>query len=162
MTATAASRLCVRLFIIGLLGMCAVNGAQAAGQHDNRGVIEPYRGKYRVLVVFAPSRQDVRCKEQSKLLVTETAGLNERDLILIFALADGKGWRVGTHLFSGGDEHALRRRYHVGPRQFRVVLVDKDGHETYSSRQPISASQLFGLIDAMPMRRGEMRRQQRH
>jgi hypothetical protein len=161
MAATAASSLCVRLFIIGLLGMCAVNSAPAAGRHENRAVIEPYRGKYRVLVVFAPSRQDVHCKEQSELLVTETAGLNERDVILIFALADGKGWRVGTHLFSGGDEHALRRRYGVGPRQFRVILIGKDGHEAYSSRQPISSARLFGLIDAMPMRRAEMRRQQR-
>ena len=142
--------------------MGMVNGAQAADKHNARSVLDPYRGRNRVLLVFALSRQDARYQEQSALLADKTAGLNERDLILIYALADGKGRRVGTRLFGGGDEKALRQRYHVGPRQFRVVLVGKDGHEAYSSREPISSTRLFGLIDAMPMRREEMRRQQRH
>ena len=142
--------------------MGAVNGAQAADKRDAHGVLAPYRGRNRVLLVFAPSRQEARYQKQSTLLADKTAGLNERDLILIYALADGKGRRVGTRLLGDGDENALRQRYGVGTRQFRVVLVGKDGHEAYSSRQPISTSRLFGLIDAMPMRREEMRRQQRH
>ncbi len=162
MAATAVTRLCIRLFLIGLLGMGAANGVHAADKRDDRGVLDPYRGRNRVLLVFAPSRQDARYQQQSALLADKTAGLNERNLILIYALADGKGRRVGTRLFGGGDENALRQRYHIGPRQFRVVLVGKDGHEAYSSRQPIFASRLFGLIDTMPMRREEMRRQQRH
>ena len=162
MAATAASRLCVGLFLMGWLGMCALNGAQAADQRDARSILAPYRGRNRVLVVFAPSRKDARYKQQSAWLETQPAGLNERDLILIYALADGKGRRVGNRLFGAGNENALRHPYGVGPRQFRVILIGKDGHEAYSSQQPISATRLYGLIDAMPMRRGEMRRKQRH
>lgn len=162
MTATAATRWCIGLFLMGLLAMGAVNGAPAADKRDTHNILAPYRGRNQVLLVFAPSRQNARYQEQSDMLADKTAGLNERDLILIYALADGKGRRVGTRLFGGGDEKALRQRYGVGPQQFRVVLVGKDGHEAYSSREPLSSTRLFGLIDAMPMRREEMRRQQRH
>ena len=142
--------------------MGVTNGVHAVDKRDDRSVLDPYRGRNRVLLVFAPSRQDARYQQQSAWLADKTARLNARDLILIYALADGKGRRVGIRLFGGGDENALRQRYGVGLRQFRVVLVGKDGHEAYSSRQPISASRLLGLIDAMPMRREEMRGQQRH
>ena len=149
------------MFLIGWLTIGAVNGAQSADKRNYRGVLDSYRGRNRVLLVFAPSRQDARYQEQFSLLADKTAGLKERNLILIAALADGKGRRVETRVLEDGDEKALRERYRVGPRQFRVILIGKDGHTAYSSRQPISSTRLFGLIDVMPMRREEMRRQQR-
>jgi hypothetical protein len=39
-----------------------------------------------------------------------------------------------------------------------VLLVGKDGGVKLSSSSPLSASTLFGTIDAMPMRIDEMRR----
>jgi len=39
-----------------------------------------------------------------------------------------------------------------------VFLVGKDGHTALSSKKPLSADYLFGKVDAMPMRRAEIRR----
>lgn len=40
---------------------------------------------------------------------------------------------------------------------FVAILVGKDGGEKYRSADPIAPQTLFDLIDAMPMRRREIR-----
>ena len=40
---------------------------------------------------------------------------------------------------------------------FAAVLVGKDGGEKFRSEGPVSPEVLFEIIDAMPMRRREMR-----
>ena len=55
---------------------------------------------------------------------------------------------------------AVRRlydRFSVGPGEFRVVLVGKDGTEKRRDPEPVTARSLFDTIDAMPMRQREMR-----
>jgi hypothetical protein len=39
-----------------------------------------------------------------------------------------------------------------------VFLVGKDGQTAISSDKPLSADYMFARVDAMPMRRDEMRR----
>lgn len=41
--------------------------------------------------------------------------------------------------------------------RFAVVLIGKDGGEKYRSCTPISSRNIFDRIDAMPMRRSEIR-----
>ncbi|SDG31801.1 protein of unknown function [Dyadobacter soli] len=41
---------------------------------------------------------------------------------------------------------------------FTFILVGRDGGEKLRSSEVVSAEKLFGLIDAMPMRKDEMRR----
>jgi hypothetical protein len=53
---------------------------------------------------------------------------------------------------------AMRQRLYVAKEGFHAVLVGKDGHPKLSSFEPISASELITTIDAMPMRKQEMRR----
>jgi hypothetical protein len=50
----------------------------------------------------------------------------------------------------------LRRRF--GGTRFRAILVGKDGEEKISSDLPLDRDALLPTIDAMPMRRQEMRR----
>ena len=135
----------------------AIGSSQA--QSGGRGMLEAYHNKNRVLLVFAPGREDAHYQRQAEMLDGKDAGLNERDMVILYLLADGKGRRIGTHVTAGGDENALRRRFAVSSTQFKVVLIGKDGHTAYSAEHPVSTGQLFGLIDAMPMRREEMRRQ---
>ena len=42
---------------------------------------------------------------------------------------------------------------------FTFILIGRDRGEKYRSVLPVSASTLFGLIDAMPMRRSEMKKE---
>ena len=67
---------------------------------------------------------------------------NERDLVVL-AESDGDG--------------PLHRRFHAPAGEFRVMLIGKDGHTAIERSNPIGNRELFGLIDAMPMRRQEMR-----
>lgn len=105
-----------------------------------------YRWKNRVLVVVAPSRQDGNLVAQRRIFEQNAKGMAERQIVLIEA--------------AGDDERARGIRAQLGAddRAFRVVLVGKDGNAAVSSSKPIGAADLFGRVDAMPMRRDEMRR----
>ena len=105
-----------------------------------------YRWKNRVLVVVAPSRQDGNLVAQRRIFEQNAKGMAERQIVLIEA--------------AGDDERArnIRNQLAVGDTAFRVLLVGKDGNTAASSSKPFSAAELFGRVDAMPMRRDEMRR----
>ena len=48
--------------------------------------------------------------------------------------------------------------YHIGEaEEFAAVLIGRDGGQKLRSGSPISAEELFGKIDEMPMRRRELR-----
>jgi hypothetical protein len=104
------------------------------------------RWKNRVLVVVAPSRQDADLVAQRRIFEQSAKGMSERQIVLIEA--------------AGDDQHSrsVRSQLSIGDTAFRVVLVGKDGNAAVSSSKPLTADALFGKVDAMPMRRDEMRR----
>ena len=58
----------------------------------------------------------------------------------------------------GSDEFAAARsRLRAEDGAFAAVHVGRDGGEKLRSAEPIPAEKLFDLIDAMPMRRREIR-----
>ena len=83
---------------------------------------------HRVLVIDTPSRQEEPYLRQLVELESVTVGLQERDLQVV--TQEGQG--------------------------FRLRLIGKDGGVKLDQAEPIEASALFALIDAMPMRRAEM------
>ena len=111
-----------------------------------------YRDQHRVLLVFAPSENDASYQAQLKLWQGEKAGFEDRQLVVLPVLTAGKSG-------ASDDPAALARRFDVDPKSFRVVLVGKDGHDAYQSKTPVEAETLYHRIDAMPMRRDEMKHQ---
>ena len=106
-----------------------------------------FRQVSRVLVLSAPDAGDARLAEQRKAVDAARAGMGERDLVVVEAIgADRKA-------------EAIRRRLRLPADAFRAVLVGKDGTAKITAEAPIPAQRLFSTIDAMPMRRDEMRRQ---
>lgn len=73
--------------------------------------------------------------------------MSERQILLVEALGDSERSRQ------------LRTRISADGSRFRVFLIGKDGHTAFSSDKPFSAEYLFGKVDAMPIRRDEMRRE---
>lgn len=61
-------------------------------------------------------------------------------------------------LFEDGSDESdtARSRFGIERGAFAAVLVGKDGGEKFRSEEPVPAEKLFGLIDAMPMRRQEI------
>jgi hypothetical protein len=101
-----------------------------------------YRGKNRLLVILAPSARDEAFEMQKNAYEQAKDGYNERDLVVL-AESDGDG--------------PLHRRFHAPAGEFRVMLIGKDGHTALERSKPVGNQELFGRIDAMPMRRQEMR-----
>lgn len=78
-------------------------------------------------------------------------GYAERDIHIVTIVGDAVAGAADSAA-------ALRRRYHIEPGAFTVILIGKDGGEKLRSAAPLPADRLFATIDAMPMRRDEMRR----
>ncbi len=148
----------------GLGAICVVGSGLDAQAQAGQDTLQAYRNKNRVLLVFAPNNHDAQYRRQTVLLDGKDAGLNERDIIRFYVFAHTEGSYDTAHMMGRSNEAsvrrdfaALRRRFTVTPTQFKVALIGKDGHTAYTSGRPLSSEQLFGLIDAMPMRREEMR-----
>ena len=108
-----------------------------------------YQWKNRVLVVLAPTEQDAGLIAQRRIFEQNASGMAERQIVLIEAAADDERSRALRRQFSGGD------------KTFKVVLVGKDGNAAVASDKPLAAAELFGRVDAMPMRRDEMKRREK-
>ena len=110
----------------------------------------------RLFLVLAPSAEDKRYVRQARLLEREHNGFSERDL-LRGGLFEGE-----TGTFDGvpvppEDAATARERFGAEPGRFAAVLVGKDGTAKHRSDEPVGPAKLYALIDAMPMRRREMR-----
>ena len=90
--------------------------------------------------MLAPGADDARSLRQRELLSGEEAGLADRDVETL-------------HHYDA----QTRERYGVTADGFAAVLIGRDGGEKLRSTEPVSAALLFGTIDAMPVRRREMR-----
>lgn len=114
--------------------------------------LDQYRWENRILLVFAPDPQDQYLRDQLSLLNANRAGLVDRDVKVIVVNP-----KANTSLTAADSKH-LYQVYKVEKDTFRVVLIGKDGTEKLRTRQPISPIELFRIIDAMPMRQSEMKR----
>lgn len=126
---------------------------------DEQSALTAYKWEQRVLMIFGPSDVDGRITEQRAINVAGIDGLRERDMAIFSVLPDGLIAELGRQ--PDGDRraiaHDLRERFDIGPDEFVVVLVGKDGAEKFRAGVTIPPHILFGIIDAMPMRQREMR-----
>lgn len=118
-----------------------------------------YLWRARPLYVFAGSEQDPRLQKQRAIVAGAEADLGERDVVVIFVVGARVTRPAGAAAGNSADD--LRRSFSVPANAFRAILVGKDGGVKLSSPTPLTSSSLRSLIDAMPMRRDEMRRRAR-
>jgi len=123
------------------------------------------KDKNRVLLIFAPSEQTPDFQRQFDLLSKHAYDMRDRDLILLpvvtiaSAPTNANTLRVShPPVASETQQLSLRHRFHVAPDVFTVILIGKDGGEKLRQHTPITAEKLNATIDAMPMRRDEMRK----
>lgn len=93
--------------------------------------VAPAASPHRVLVIEAPSQDDVTYQGQAAELIAGWTGLVERDFI-------------------------VRTRFRT--KGFSIVLIGKDGGEKLRRNSLLTTRELFSLVDAMPMRKAEMAR----
>ena len=120
---------------------------------QNKNILEPYKWKNRILLVFSPhDSSDI--DKQLAVFSNYQEGMQERDL-LVFKIADESihhpdGSRDGLEAADN-----LRNKYQVTENQFSVILIGKDGTEKLRQNEVLDAEKLFAVIDAMPMRKQE-------
>ena len=106
-------------------------------------------GSRRVVVLYAPTAADADYLRQKKWFDEAQSALLERDLVVIDC--------AGSDL-SATDAQHLKNRFQYAPSHFCLWLIGKDGGLKLSQQKAVLLPQLFGLIDSMPMRQAEMRR----
>jgi hypothetical protein len=104
-----------------------------------------YRWSARIVVASAETPDDPARARQRAIFERFRAEAKARDLVLVEAVGDGANAR------------ALRQTLGIGGRGFAAVLVGKDGGAKLRASHPLDAAELFPVIDAMPMRRQEIR-----
>lgn len=99
---------------------------------------DAHRWKHRILVVSgAPGNAKIAAVR--RIARAYTKGFRERDLLVVEI----------------GEDPKVRARFGLGAG-FSEALIGKDGGVKLRRKKPIQAAELFGIIDAMPMRREEM------
>ncbi len=112
----------------------------------------------RPLLVFAPRPNDPQLEIQIRTLNEHAAEAQERDLVAIGLPYQNPS---PTPLQLSSDEaEAARRKFHVAPTDFLVILIGKDGGAKLRSTKPLSMNKLSAAIDAMPMRQDEIKAKQ--
>lgn len=112
--------------------------------------IDEYRWHDRLLIVFAGNADAPEWARQRATIADAGNDFSDRDLRTIEIVGN-------TVTGSTDTPRALRRRFTIGEKEFRVLLIGKDGGVKIDSTQPVTSRQLMLTIDAMPMRREEMR-----
>jgi Domain of unknown function (DUF4174) len=121
----------------------SVLAASAAFAANNP--LAAYRWSARVVVASAETADDPALLRQRAIFGRLGAEAKARDLVLVEAVGDSAGAR------------ALRQTLGIGRRGFTAVLVGKDGGAKLRASHPLDAAELFPVIDAMSMRRQEIR-----
>lgn len=138
----------MKLLLLSLLALGVARSPRAASMtappHDDP--LATYRWKARVLLVFSSRPDAPAVAEQRRFLENEKTGIQDRDLVVI-------------ELTDGPKAETLRRQFNVKPEEFSVILIGKDGGEKLRKSVPVTPKELFDLIDSMPMRQRETRRQ---
>lgn len=128
-----------------ILSMTILTGMTMSINDVMAAPLDQFRWKSRVLVVVAPLGNPAAA-EQRRIYQSAVKRMSERDIVLSEAV-DGSERSRQIQSLLGADG-----------KRFQVFLVGKDGNTAMSSDKPVSANDLFGKVDAMPMRRDEMRR----
>ena len=86
----------------------------------------------RVLDIYCKDKSDKLYIAQSKVLESDSNGLKIRD---------------------------IKVNEHFGTTAFKITLTGKDGGVKMTSKSVLTLKKLYDTIDAMPMRKSEMKRQ---
>lgn len=111
------------------------------------------RWHHRVLVVFAPSEQHPLWRDQQQHLEGMVEGLRERDL-LVFRVV-GESVSLEGETLTESDAQQWREDFIASEEGFTLVLIGKDGEVKLHQNRPVEKSELYEVIDAMPMRMRE-------
>lgn len=114
------------------------------------GTMASMKWQRRVLLVSAPTHQDLKLAVQRRIIGSWKVPAADRDLSIVEVVGDKVAGATDT-------QAVLRRKYRLSMTGFTAILIGKDGGEKLRSATPIPAAVLEDTIDAMPMRQAGQR-----
>ncbi len=108
------------------------------------------------MILFAPSEKDLIYQSFKEQLQRRAQEVQERDL-LIFHVLETEENRLANLPLNKEQGISLRKKFSIMPGQLIVILIGKDGEAKLRGELPLELSEIFSVIDAMPMRQREMR-----
>lgn len=116
--------------------------------------LDRYQWRNRILVVSAPSDDDPDLKAQLHELASTRREFADRDMLLVTLLEDGASSADGRELTSA-EVAAARAALRIDSGSFALRLVGKDGSVKLSRFAATPMTEIYALIDSMPMRQRE-------
>ena len=118
--------------------------------------LDHYQWRNRLVLLFAPDIENAALKKQMDIFTTEAAGLTERKLRII---------QITPNTLNDNQEHVqyikddrFFKKYKIPKNQFTIILIGLDGGEKLRQTKPLDTTTLFAIIDGMPMRRQELKK----
>ena len=118
---------------------------------DSPFALSQYQWKKRVLVVSAPTADDRNLREQQNEVALVPEDFLDRDMVLV-TLLDNAVSTAGDRELTTEETIAVRAALGIRPGSFALRLIGKDGSVKLSGETATSMTEIFALIDTMPMR----------
>ena len=116
--------------------------------------LSTYRLKKRVLVLAAPATSDERLRKQLADIEETRRYFEERDMVLVLALEEA-GSKAGRSRLTREQARGVRATLDADAGSFKLALIGKDGGVKHRASKPVEMTELYVLIDSMPIRRAE-------
>jgi hypothetical protein len=130
--------------------------ADLSAQMEDSFDLDEHRWNNRVLLVFSPNNTYTDLTRTMEMVQNNRGGISERDL-KVFQVLENIGNSSGDNVLQSDDAQDLRERFKVSPNEYKSILIGKDGTEKMRTGEVVTAKRLFEIIDAMPMRKLEMK-----
>jgi Domain of unknown function (DUF4174) len=157
---TALRRLTTTLILFS--GSLAAFGQASPKCQVRPASLAAMRDCYRPLLVFSPSADDPRLKQQGTMLDADADDMMDRFVMFTPVLPAIRGFQAPLDtpyvVLSAQQMRTIRQRFQIPANRFAVLLLGEDGSVALRSDQPVEAARLNTLIDTMPMRRVERER----
>jgi hypothetical protein len=128
----------------------------ASGKDQDQFDLSSYQWKNRLLILFAPSEDAPIYQSFKEQLQRRTQEIRDRDLLTFHVFESGEGWSDYLPL-NKEQVLSLRKRFSIRMGQCKLILIGKDGEVKFREQLPVDLSDIFSIIDAMPMRQREIR-----
>ena len=114
-----------------------------------------FQWKNRLLFIFAEDRSHPLFKDLQNQIAAQKTLVDDRDLI-VFEVPAQDPARMNTIPLDRKDADSIRNHFTISSDTFSLILVGKDGGIKLKRSDRTDLTEIFELIDAMPMRQGEM------
>jgi NADH dehydrogenase [ubiquinone] 1 alpha subcomplex assembly factor 1 len=113
-----------------------------------------YQWKSRLLVVSAPTESDENLIEQQNAVALTAEDFADRDMVLV-TLLDNAVSTAGDRELTTGEVANVRAALGIQAGSFGLRLIGKDGSVKLSGESASAMTEIYALIDSMPMRQRE-------